>query len=56
MSHHGGTAYPGLENAYGDFESSTKGGAAYKAVENGHGKDASSLTAKVREYLHLFIC
>lgn len=52
VSHHGGTAYPGLENAYGDFESSTKNGTAYKAVENGHGKTASSLTDKVSPRLH----
>ncbi|CAL8463541.1 g3075 [Coccomyxa elongata] len=47
VSHHGGTAYPGLQGAYGDYESSTKGGTAYKTVENGHGKDASSLTDKI---------
>lgn len=46
MSHHGGCAYPGLEVAYGEYESSTKGGtAAYKAIENGKGSTA--LTDKV---------
>ena len=50
VSHHGGSAYPGLQDAYGDYESSTKGGNAYKTVENGHGKDASSLTDKVSHW------
>ncbi len=47
-SHHGGSAYPGLENAYGDYESSAKNGAAYKAVENGKGgslNDKASLSS-----------
>ncbi len=28
---------PGLEDAYGDYESSAKNGNAYKAVKNGKG-------------------
>ncbi|KAK9917402.1 hypothetical protein WJX75_003971 [Coccomyxa subellipsoidea] len=41
LSHHGGSAYPGLDKAYGDFESSVNNGGNYKAVENGNGKGTS---------------